>query len=391
MLILGFESTAHTFGAAVVESKLDLGKAGKKGYTSGKILSPSNTKIIAETDMKFPALKEGFIPRKLADFHARNFDGILDGTLEKAGVGLGDLDAVCYSYGPGIGHTLHIGFIAAKSISIAKSIPMIPVNHALSHVEIARFHSGIIDPLAVYVSGGNTQIMVLEGLMHGGIKNAKRMGETEKSNGKHPASAHLKRYHVLGETLDIGLGNYLDQVGRHFRLSPPDAVGVLKQAANGKNLLPLPYIVKGMNTSFSGMLTAVKKLGANSNGGINGKGHKNNIDGTKAVNRLPDICLSAQEYAFSMLLETAERGLTLTGKKGIVGVGGNYRNKRLQEMTMELSKEHKIKCHFPTFELLGDNAGMITITGTQEFASGIYPSNPAPNQKARIDGEIVGW
>jgi glycoprotease/Kae1 family metallohydrolase len=225
----------------------------------------------------------------------------------------------------------------------------VPVNHALAHLEIARFHSGFQDPLAIYVSGGNTQILVLEKMPNGN-----------------------RKYRVLGETLDIGLGNYLDQVGRHLQLTPPDAVGVLKEAQKGNNLIDLPYVIKGMNTSYSGMLTTIKKMEIKKE-------------------KIPEICLSAQEYAFSMLLEASERALSLTKKKEIIGVGGNYRNKRLQEMTIELAKEHGIKCHFPSFELLGDNAGMITITGALEFVSGCYPKNPHPNQKARVDGEIVGW
>ncbi|MFH0972181.1 MAG: UGMP family protein [Candidatus Micrarchaeota archaeon] len=345
MLILGFESTAHTFGAAVVESKVDLSAAGK---AKAHPLTPQNTKIISETDMKFPSLKEGFIPRRLADFHAKNFDRILDATLEKAKITLSDLDAVCYSYGPGIGHCLHLGHVAAKSISVSKNIPIMPVNHALSHIEIGRFLFSCKDPLAIYVSGGNTQIMVLE-------------------NGK-----KKRHYRVLGETLDIGLGNFLDHVGRHFQLSPPDAVGVMNEAVNGKNLIDLPYIVKGMNASFSGVLTAAIKL-------------------NPAKHSISDICYSAQEYAFSALLEASERALTLTRKREIIGVGGNYRNKRLQEMTIELAKEHDIGCCFPPFGLLGDNAGMITITGALQFASNCYRKDTSHNQKARIDAEIVGW
>ncbi|MFH1443029.1 MAG: hypothetical protein ABIG96_03260, partial [Candidatus Micrarchaeota archaeon] len=269
MLILGFESTAHTFGAAVVESKIE-GKSAK--------LTPANTKIISEIDVKYPSLKEGFIPRKLADFHAKNFDGILEGALEKAGASLSDLDAVCFSYGPGIGHSLHIGYIASKSISVSQKIPLVPVNHALAHIEVARFFSGHQDPLAIYVSGGNTQLLVLENSRKG-----------------------LMRYRVLGETMDVGLGNTLDQLGRRLQLEPPDAVGVLKQASLGKNLIDLPYLVKGMSSSFSGMLTAAMK-----------------IDLRK--NTVADLCYSAQEYCFSMLLETAERALTLSKKRAIVGV-----------------------------------------------------------------------
>ncbi len=338
MYILGFESTAHTFGAAVVEFS-----------RNSKKLTPGNTKIISQIDKKFPSLKEGFIPRKLADFHAKNFPSILSQALSDADFSISDLDAVCYSYGPGIGHSLHVGYIAAKSISISQKIPLIPVNHALAHIEIARFHSDFDDPLAIYVSGGNTQLLV-----------------------KEPLSKKYSHYRVLGETLDIGLGNYLDQVGRHLQLSPPDAVGVLKEAEKGKTLLSLPYLVKGMSTSFSGMLTSVRKL-----------------DLSKYA--IPDICYSSQEYAFSMLLEAAERALTLTSKKQIVGVGGNYRNKRLQQMTQELAREHHVKLHIPSFQMLGDNAGMIAITGALQLHSKCFNSDPSPNQKARIGKEKVSW
>ena len=375
MLILGFESTAHTFGAAVVESRLDAPKKNgkqKSHFSNPSNLTPKNTKIISETDMKFPALKEGFIPRKLADFHAKNFDEILGKTLDGAKISLSDLDAVCYSYGPGIGHSLHIGYMASKTISITQNIPLVPVNHALAHIEIARFHSGFSDPLALYVSGGNTQVLELvENEKKSVISKNQQVGKMEGISDRNVKN-HLKHYHILGETLDIGLGNFLDQVGRHFNLSPPDAVGVLKQASEGKNLLDLPYVIKGMNTSYSGMLTCVKKLDLKK------------FD-------IADICLSSQEYAFSMFLEASERALALTTKKSLVGVGGNFRNKRLQEMTLELAKEHDIKCHFPSFELLGDNSGMIAITGALKFATGVFSKNVEPNQRARIDEELVGW
>ncbi|MFH1442572.1 MAG: hypothetical protein ABIG96_00910, partial [Candidatus Micrarchaeota archaeon] len=72
-------------------------------------------------------------------------------------------------------------------------------------------------------------------------------------------------------------------------------------------------------------------------------------------------------------------------------VGGNYRNKRLQEMTIALAEEHHIPHYFPAFEYLGDNAGMITLTGAMQFASGVYDSSKVPNQRARVDAENVGW
>ncbi len=334
MLVLGIECTAHTLGASVVQGN------------PAKPFSASSTRILSNVNAKFPASAEGFIPRKLADHHAKNFKSVASSALGQAGVSPGELDAVAYSYGPGIGHSLHVGLVAAKSFSLALGIPLVGVNHALAHVEVARFFCGLHDPLAVYVSGGNTQVLSLEG------------------------ARGSRRYRVLGETLDIGLGNLLDLLGRRMGLEPPDAVGVLKAAQKGRTLLDLPYSVKGMNASYTGLLTAAEKL--------------------RGTARPEDLCFSVQETAFSMLCETAEKALVISKKKQLVLVGGNARNQRLQQMVSLVCAEHGVKFGVPSFEYCGDNGGMIALTGFFQLCSR-FGFGREPSQRVRIDDETVSW
>jgi len=304
--------------------------------------------VLSNCTAKYPSLKEGYVPRKLAESHARNIRALLEETVSKAKINFSDLDFVAYTRGPGMGHCLSVGSDAAKALGSALGIPVIGVNHALAHAEIVRYLSKANDPLVVYVSGGNTQILCIE-------------------NG---------RYRVLGETLDMGIGNFLDMLGRSLNLNPPDAVGVLKLAAlPGCNYVPMPYVVKGMSVSYSGMLTYCQKMAQS--GGASAK----------------DICYSAQETAFAALCEATERALLLKRKKEIVLCGGNARNRRLSQMLGLVASENDARLCIAADEYLGDNAAMIALTAM------LMAGKSAPKKSAnlgvvqdlRMDSEPVSW
>ncbi|HII38832.1 TPA: tRNA (adenosine(37)-N6)-threonylcarbamoyltransferase complex transferase subunit TsaD [Candidatus Micrarchaeota archaeon] len=333
--VLGVESTAHTFGVSVV------------GFSGGKFEKPSpeNTRVLSNIVDKYPSSAQGYIPRKLADHHSKSFKRLFANALEVAGVRSCELDAVAYSFGPGIGHCLHVGFVAAQSLSEFLEIPLIPVNHALAHVEITRFFCGACNPLVVYVSGGNSQIMALD----------------------------AGRYRVFGETLDIGVGNLLDQVGRFLELDPPDALGVERLALKGTKLLPLPYSVKGMSFAFSGLLTALKKMRL------------------ETVEDKADACFSLQETAFSMLVEASERCLCHSRNSEVVLCGGNARSNRLKEMFSLMADEQGARFCVATHEFNGDNPGMIALTGLLMLRVGAVPAEKAPQQRIRIDSVKIGW
>lgn len=332
--LLGIESTCHTFSIAIVEKR------------NGKFT------VLANEVAKYPSTSEGYIPWKLADRHAVVFQQLLSAALAKSHTSLSEISAVAYSQGSGIGHCLHVGFVAAKTLSETLRVPLVPVNHSVAHIEIGRaFNCTTNDPLVVYVSGGNTQILALDGIK--------------------------QRYHVYGETIDIGIGNFLDVLGRELQLKPPDAAGVAHSATKGKKFIELPYTVRGMNLAFSGLQTYISKKVL-----------------PRVVSRevsKEDICYSVQETAFAMLCEAVERALCHTSKKELLLCGGNARNPRLQEMLREVCREHGAKFACTSFEYSGDQAAMIALTGVKMLESKSVPRDVEPRQRMRTDSTRITW
>jgi len=327
MICLGIESTAHTIGVGIFDSE-------KK-------------KVLVNERKTFP--ESGIHPRKAADFQSEEFDGVLNSALEKAGVGLKEVDSVAFSQGPGLGACLRISCIAARAISLMYKKPIIGVNHCVAHIEISKFMTRTKDPLVVYVSGGNTQIII---------------GQKENQKEK-----KVLRYHVIGETLDVGLGNFLDVFARE--IGEKDARDIERLALQGKNFIPLPYTVKGMDLIFGGLLTdTVKK--------------------SKQGIKKEDLCFSAQETVFSMLCEASERALALTKKKELIVCGGVAQNKKLQEMLELVAEDWNCKFGVAPNEFNGDNGAMIAYVGCllgQKRALSI--NECVPIQKFRTDTFVV--
>ncbi len=330
MIVLGIESTAHTLSIAIAEK------------------NKRKINILANESDKYASSLEGYIPHKLADHHAEVFPQLLRKAIDKANVSMKEIDAVAYSQGSGIGHCLHVGFVAASTFSTMLQVPLVPVNHSVAHIEIGReYNCKTKDPLVVYVSGGNTQIMCLDKKTH--------------------------KYHVYGETMDLGIGNFLDVLGRELKLKPPDAVGVVNAALNGKHYIEMPYVVKGMDLSFTGLQTYIGKKVIPSN------------------YRREDVCFSAQETAFAMLCEAVERALCHTGKKEILLCGGNARNKCLREMLREVCREHNVNFACTSFEYSGDQAAMIALTGIKMLEAKCKFKDLKPRQRFRTDAVHVCW
>jgi len=315
MKVLGIECTAHTLGIGIVNKE----------------------KIIAnEMDTYKPPKGEGMIPRDLADHHAKVFSAVLKSALKKAKLKMNDIDLIAFSQGPGIGAPLSVGCTAAKFLAAKYGKPIIGVNHCRAHLEIAKSHSGFDNPLFLYISGGNSQIVL-----------------KEKSG-----------YHVLGETLDMGIGNLFDSFSRSIGLESHGSV--LEKFSKGGKYIELPYTVKGMNLVFSGLLTHAQKLA---------KSHKKK-----------DVAYSLMENSFAMTCEATERALFLTKKRSLVVCGGVAQNKRLQNMLMKMCREDNIEFYVAPDELNRDNGAMIAYTGyinRKKSKKQIEKISPIPNY--RID------
>ncbi len=301
-IILGIESTAHTFGVGIVKN--------------GKVLS--NIKKTYTTDTG------GIIPMDAAKHHFENKNEIYFESLNEANIREDKIDAIAFSQGPGLAPCLIEGMKFAKELSLRLKKPIVPVNHCIAHLEIGKT-TGAKDPVMLYTSGANTQIIAY-------------------ASGK---------YRVFGETLDIGVGNFIDNFARYAGMGFPGGPGIQALAEKGKKYIELPYKVKGMDIALSGILTNLKQK----------------LESKKYS--LEDLSYSLQETVFAMLVETAERALAHTGKKELLLGGGVACNKRLQEMCKIMCKERGAKFFCPPTSLLVDQGAMIAYTGEILFNSGI--------------------
>jgi N6-L-threonylcarbamoyladenine synthase len=291
MKILGIECTAHTLSIGISEN--------------GKILSN-----VIDT---YSGGSEGLIPRKMADHHSQVFADVYRKSLFAAGLTIKDIDVIAFSQGPGIGAPLSVGISGAKYLALRFSKKLIGVNHGYAHAKISEHFCQMKHPLVLYVSGGNSQILIEQG----------------------------GYYHVLGETLDIGIGNLFDNVARALKLEHAHG-SALAKLAEGGSYIDLPYSVKGMNLVFSGLQTAAEKAAQ------------------KADKK--DVAFSLMETAFAMSCEVAERALFLTGKKLVV-CGGVAQNRRLQSMLKTMCHEDGVEFGVAPDELNRDNGAMIAYAG----------------------------
>lgn len=300
MICLGIESTAHTFGIAIMDQE-------------GTVLA--NEKDLYTTE------EGGLIPFKLGEHHVNVCADVLKRALDKSQKTIKDIDVIAYSQSPGIGNALRVGCDLARALHLAHNKPVIGVNHCVAHLEIGKLKTGMKDPVLLYASGANTQIIAFEG----------------------------GKYRVFGETIDGGVGNFIDSFARELGLGFPGGPKIELLAKEGKNLIPLPYSVKGMDVSFGGMFTNLKQK-------IQSKQFSKE-----------DLSFSVQETIFAMLVEVSERAMAHCNKTELLLGGGVACNTRLQEMCKTMCQERGAAFAAPEKQFLVDNAAMIAWLGILEY------------------------
>ncbi len=304
MIALGIESTAHTLGIGIVSDKGEVLANVKDAYTT---------------------ISGGIIPSDAAEHHVQVIDKVLDKAVRQAKLSLRDIDIIAFSQSPGLGHTLRIGTFAARSLALMLNKPLVGVNHCVAHLEIGNLLTDAKDPVLLYASGANTQVIAFEG----------------------------GRYRIFGETLDIGIGNFLDAFARELGIGFPGGPKIYELARQSSTYIPLPYVVKGMDVSFGGLLTNLKQK-------IKSGKYKKE-----------DLCYSAQETVFAMLIEVAERAMAHCGKNELLLGGGVACNRRLQEMAKIMCRERNAKCYILDDEFNVDNGAMIAHLGILMYKSGV--------------------
>lgn len=331
LLCLGVEGTAHTFAVSMANA-------------NGKILT--NIK-----DSYIPPPGKGIHPREAARHHCEVANKVLEKALQTAEVKPRDLTLIAFSMGPGMGPCLRTAATLARALASYLSIPLVGVNHLLGHIEIGKLTTEAKDPVVLTVSGGTTNIVAFD----------------------------EGRYRVFGETLDITIANCFDtfarEMGIHDPTSPWPGPAFDKCASRGNRYIELPYIIKGMDFSFSGLLTNAQQ--------------KFKEEGC----RLEDVCYSLQETALAIITEATERALAHLEKRSLLLTGGFARNKRLNDMLAMMTKERKDRFYAVPHKYATDNAAMIAWTGLLTFQSGITTpiENSFVKPKWRIDEVAVPW
>lgn len=326
---LGIESSADDFGVGVATF-------------GGEVLANKSDSYIPE--------QGGIHPREAARHHAEVADSVIQSALLAAEVKPQDLTCIAYSQGPGLGPSLRTGATVARALASYLNIPLVGVNHSVAHIEIGKLKTGAYDPVTLYASGGNTMVTAYES----------------------------GRYRVFGETLDIALGNCLDVFGREAGLKGKKGLPVGAQieqlALKGKKLVALPYVVKGMDLSLSGLLTAASTA-------------------VQKGEALEDVCFSLQEHAFSMVTEVTERALAHTEKKEVLLTGGVAANKRLQAMLAVIAEEHGATFSVVPMQYATDNGAMIAWTGTLAYRHGLETpiDESMVRLRWRVDKVDVPW
>lgn len=313
--ILGIEGTAWNLSAALFDRDL-----------------------IALYSRPYQPLQGGIHPREAAQHHASEMKEVIRKVLTDPS----RISGVAFSMGPGLGPCLRTVATAARALALSLDVPLVGVNHCIAHIEIGRFATGCEDPIVLYASGANTQVI--------GYLNS--------------------RYRIFGETLDIGLGNALDKFARGKGLPHPGGPAIEKLAETG-SYIPLPYTVKGMDLAFSGLVSAAKEMSS----------------------PIEDVCFSLQETAFAMCVEVTERALAHTGKDEVLLVGGVGVNRRLQEMLSVMCGERGATLYVPDRKYMGDNGAMIAYTGKimLEHGYAMEPEESHINPNFRSDQVRVTW
>ncbi len=233
----------------------------------------------------------------------------------------------------------------------------------MTDIEMGRSITGATNPVVLYVSGGNTQVIAYAS----------------------------QRYRIFGEALDIAVGNCLDRFARTLHISNDPAPGynIEQMAKHGRHLLDLPYTVKGMDCSFSGILASVDLLAARLE--KEGSTWRDEESGQPVTRE--DLCFTLQETVFAMLVEITERAMAHVGSSQVLIVGGVGSNERLQEMMGRMAQERGGSVFATDERFCIDNGIMIAHAGLLAFEMGekTVLEESTCTQRFRTDEVWVKW
>lgn len=363
-LCLGLEGSANKLGVGIIKQSYNPDFP-EKEFTDTEILSN-----IRNTYISPPG--EGFMPRDTARHHRNWIVRLIRESLDECGLkDLSAVDCICFTRGPGMGAPLYSVVVVARALSLLYQVPLVGVNHCIGHIEMGREITHAANPVVLYVSGGNTQVIAYS----------------------------ENRYRIFGETLDIAIGNCLDRFARTLKISNYPSPGynieqLAKKSNRSKELVELPYTVKGMDLSMSGILAFVDRLAKDLFKGPKSGNKKLFSKSGEPLVTVEDLCYSLQEHLFSMLVEITERAMAHVGSSQVLIVGGVGCNVRLQEMMELMCRDRKGMCYSTDERFCIDNGVMIAQAGLLQYRMGDVVQDfkdTVVTQKFRTDEVYVSW
>lgn len=329
-VILGIESSCDETAASVV--------IGGRKILSNVILSS------APEHMKYG----GVVPEIASRAHTEAVSEAVTRAVKEAGLTFSDIDAVAVTYGAGLLGALLVGVSYAKSLAFALNKPLLPVSHIRGHMAAAYLADENLEPpfVTLLASGGHTAIGIV-----------KSYTDLE----------------ILGGTLDDAVGEAFDKVARVLSLPYPGGPNVEKLAESGKNVIPMPKMLKnngGYNFSYSGLKTAV----------INYV-HKEQQAGREYSRE--DVAASFQHAAVDIICDKAVLAAKENGIDTLAIGGGVAANGYLRNYLTEKCADKSIKLILPPKKLCTDNAAMIAAEGYVRYITGDY-ADLTLNAKASV-------
>lgn len=268
----------------------------------------------------------GVMPEIASRLHTENILIVLKEALEKAAIDRNEIDAIAVTRGPGLIGALHVGMQAAKTLALVLNKPLIPVHHLAAHIYANEFVTPLKFPLlAVIVSGGNTEFVIME--------------------------RHLD-FKIIGETKDDAIGECYDKVARVLGLGYPGGIPVDRLAQTGSHTykLPSPLINEGYDFSFSGLKTNIINL-------------VNNAKQRGEEIRPADLCTSFQETAMDVIITKAIKAAKDFKVNQVVVAGGVSANSYLRKNIVKEISALGIEVTIPPMWCCTDQAAMIAKLG----------------------------
>ena len=322
MIVLAIETSCDDTGAAVL---LD----------GRKILSN-----VVSSQISIHQKYGGVVPELASRRHIESIVPIVSQTLEEAKVTLSEIDGIAVTQGPGLVGSLLVGLSFAKSLSFARGIPFIGVNHIEGHLSAIFLEkdSPRFPFIGLVVSGGHTSLFRVGG---------------------------FGKYKRLGQTRDDAAGEAFDKVAKLLGLGYPGGpiIDELSELGNPKAIrFPRPSLGKNsFDFSFSGLKTSVVNYVKSSPEPV----------GSYPENLIRDMVSSFQEAVVEVLVKKTLQAAQYHGLRRVVVSGGVAANRHLRERMKEEASEKKMKVYFPSPLFCTDNAAMVGVVGYEYLKRGI--------------------